>query len=131
AQLGGGGVRYRDRGLAAGEGKAHRQPAAHAFGVVATAVHRDDVRDGRGARRAGAVDGHRELVAVRQRDVPTAKGIRDVARTARRERRVQLVILDVDGGALQLAREPWVSALGQEYRDGATVATLFTREFRH
>src|SRR5882762_11746615 len=83
--------------------------APQAFGVVATAVHREQMWDSRTAGGPRAVHGHREFMTVRQYDTVPAKRLLQPAREGRRERSIEMKSLHVHAGAVQLACEPSLS----------------------
>ena len=98
--------RHRDGAGADSHGGAERHATLQAAGVVPAAVHRDDVRDAGKPRGPCAVDGHRELVAVRHVHLMAAKCRRQGSGARRRYWSVQLKMLHRYAASGQPTLEP-------------------------
>src|SRR4051794_25285301 len=86
------------------------QSAPQSTSVIAAAVHREDVSRSGEPCGPGAIDRHREFVAVRQRDPVALKNGAEPLRESRRKRALEAIQLDLHTGAAQLSSKPSLSA---------------------
>ena len=104
-------VRDGGHARAAGDRRPESDTPPETSGVVPAAVHRDHVGDARMPRGPPAIDGHAELVAVRDIDPVTAERRRQRPRARRRQRPIEAIRFNGDPRAGELPREPAFSLL--------------------
>ena len=85
------------------EGEAQREAAAEPFGIIAAAVHRDDMRHAGAPGSPRSVHRPRELVTVRDRDAVTPEERDEPAGAVGRDRPIKVEVLHGRGGAGKLA----------------------------
>ena len=104
--------------------------AAQPPGVVAAAVHRDDVRHAGTPGGPCTVEGHRELVTVREIDPVAPESRRERGGESGGQGAVELEVLDGDPGRGQLATEPALLTRGQERDARAPPGLQLSRQLR-
>src|SRR5437879_974650 len=94
-------------------GREQCETTTEASRVIATAMHRDDVRDPGAPCGPAGIDRHRELMAVGERDSMPTEGAFQPPGARRRYGPLQVEVLDRDAGPFQLTGEPAL-AVGRE-----------------
>ena len=130
AQLGHERLGHGDEAAAHRDCGAEREPAPEPPGVVAAAMHRDEVWNAGPSGGPGAVDGRIELVTVREIDLVVAERGLERARETRRERAIVSEVFHRHARGGELAAEPPFLIRREKGDAGAATTNELARELR-
>src|SRR5690606_11454078 len=122
---------YGDDGVTVPECPAEGHSPPPRLERLLAAMHGDHGADSHHARCRRAVDRHRELVAVRDFDVPLAEDSDEAAEAAQVERPPQVEGVGVESRFPELASEPTAAVRGTDEADRVTPAAELLGELEH